>query len=262
MDILLRWYPEYKHVFVYDNAPSHLKRPDGTLSARKMPKGPSDKFFPEVNQRDANGNLVHRPDGKVAKVKMQMEPATFANGKPQSLYFPIDHPKAGWFKGIDEILSERGISTAGKKLECPKFKCPAESTDCCARRMLFSQPDFINVPSILEAQCQARGFDLILLPKFHCELNPIEQCWGYAKRIYRFYPESSREEDLRKNTLEALEQVPLLTIRRFFTQSMRFMDAYARGLNGRQAAWAARKYKGHCVLPESIMNELFDQNIT
>ena len=27
--------------------------------------------------------------------------------------------------------------------------------------------------------------------------------------------------------------------------SRRFMDAYERGLNGRQAAWAARKYKGH-----------------
>ena len=34
------------------------------------------------------------------------------------------------------------------------------------------------------------------------------------------------------------------------------MDAYARGLNGRQEAWAARKYKGHRVLPESLMRDL------
>ena len=34
------------------------------------------------------------------------------------------------------------------------------------------------------------------------------------------------------------------------------MDAYARGLNGKQAAWAARKYKGHRVLPESLMRDL------
>ena len=32
---------------------------------------------------------------------------------------------------------------------------------------------------------------------------------------------------------------------RFANRSHRFMDAYARGLNGQQAAWAARKYKGH-----------------
>jgi len=32
-------------------------------------------------------------------------------------------------------------------------------------------------------------------------------------------------------------------------------------LNGRQAAWAARKYKGHRVLPESLMDDLEKANI-
>ncbi|KAE9406945.1 hypothetical protein BT96DRAFT_736878, partial [Gymnopus androsaceus JB14] len=62
---------------------------------------------------------------------------------------------------------------------------------------------------------------------------------------YRFYPESSREEDLHRNTLEALEQVPLITICRFVVWTYQFMDTYAQGLNGRQAAWAACKYRGH-----------------
>jgi hypothetical protein len=34
------------------------------------------------------------------------------------------------------------------------------------------------------------------------------------------------------------------------------MDPYIKGLNGRQAAWAARQYKGHCVLPETLMDDL------
>lgn len=34
------------------------------------------------------------------------------------------------------------------------------------------------------------------------------------------------------------------------------MDAYIKGLNGAQAAWAARKYHGHRVLPENILREL------
>jgi hypothetical protein len=34
------------------------------------------------------------------------------------------------------------------------------------------------------------------------------------------------------------------------------MDAYDRGLNGRQAAWAARKYRGHRVSPQNILDEL------
>ncbi|KAJ6614479.1 hypothetical protein B0H10DRAFT_2221215 [Mycena sp. CBHHK59/15] len=34
-------YPEFDHVFVYDNATTHKKRTEGSLSARSMPKGPS-----------------------------------------------------------------------------------------------------------------------------------------------------------------------------------------------------------------------------
>jgi hypothetical protein len=34
------------------------------------------------------------------------------------------------------------------------------------------------------------------------------------------------------------------------------MDAYRKGLNGRQAAWASKKYHGHRVIPQSILLEL------
>lgn len=43
---------------------------------------------------------------------------------------------------------------------------------------------------------------------------------------------------------------------RFAARSRRFMDGYRWGLNGKQAAWASKKYRGHRVLPESIMPEL------
>jgi hypothetical protein len=94
------------------------------------------------------------------------------------------------------------------------------------------------------------------LLKFHCELNFIEQCWGWAKTIYRTYPESSREEQLVSNTISALELIPLSMMRKFANRSLQFMDAYKRGLNGQQAAWASRKYRGHCILPIDIMDEL------
>ncbi|OJA16043.1 hypothetical protein AZE42_13160 [Rhizopogon vesiculosus] len=38
-------------------------------------------------------------------------------------------------------------------------------------------------------------------------------------------------------------------MRRIAIRSSRFMDAYHKGLNGSQAAWAAKKYRGHRVLP-------------
>jgi len=34
------------------------------------------------------------------------------------------------------------------------------------------------------------------------------------------------------------------------------MDAYQRGLSGAQAAWANKKYHGHQLLPEKIMDEI------
>ena len=34
------------------------------------------------------------------------------------------------------------------------------------------------------------------------------------------------------------------------------MDAYRKGLTGKQAAWASKKYKGHRVLPNTILAEL------
>ncbi|KAJ7196394.1 hypothetical protein GGX14DRAFT_403342 [Mycena pura] len=40
---------------------------------------------------------------------------------------------------------------------------------------------------------------------------------------------------------------------KFSTRSERFMDAYRKGLDGCQAAWAGKKYRGHRVLPKNIL---------
>jgi hypothetical protein len=53
-----------------------------------------------------------------------------------------------------------------------------------------------------------------------------------------------------------LQESPLIPFLRFAIRSSRFIDAYHKGLNGSQAAWAAKKYRGHRVLPSSILDEL------
>jgi transposase len=60
--------------------------------------------------------------------------------------------------------------------------------------------------------CAEWGFKVMFLPKYHCELNFIEQCWGHAKWTYRQYPQSLKEKDLERNMLAALESVPLKTM--------------------------------------------------
>jgi hypothetical protein len=210
MSILEKDYPDEDHVLVFDNVRTHLKRADDALSARTMPKWPSSTWGVSVS---TNG-----PDGKPLKGKIRMGDGRLPNGDPQSLYFPEGpNDKSGWFKGMSQILVERGYTNAPNlKAQCKDFKCPGDGKDdCCCRRIMYSQPDFANVESVLEASCRARGFDVIFLPKFHCELNFIEQCWGFAKRIYRMKDSSSSAAALEKNVIDSLDAVLMLAIRRY-----------------------------------------------
>ncbi|KZT27184.1 hypothetical protein NEOLEDRAFT_1155206 [Neolentinus lepideus HHB14362 ss-1] len=255
MYILNEHYPDEEHVFVYDNATTHLARRSDALSARKMPLYPPKEknFLCEVKHGD--GSISH----------IQMQNGTFPDGTPQSFY-----DEKGWFKGMKKIIEER--VDKGTKIpdprqqrilaQCTKFKCPPGQKDCCCRHILYSQPDFVHQKSILEEHCKAQGFKVMFFLKFHCELNFIEQCWGYAKRVYREFPASSTEADLVANGTAALNAVPISLMRKFSIRSQRFMDAYRRGLNGSQAAWASKKYRGHRVLPESILKELEAAKVT
>jgi hypothetical protein len=95
------------------------------------------------------------------------------NGDPQSFYFPDDHPSMpGWFKGMEQIIKERGLWPAeGLNAQCPNFHCPPGQTDCCCRRLLFSQPDFVDQKSQLQELIESRGHLCDFYPKYHCELN-------------------------------------------------------------------------------------------
>ena len=219
MDILERHYPDEKHVLLFDNATTHQKQADDALSASKMPKftpKPGKNWGVETNVIGADGKPVYGADGKLLKQKVPMANGTFADGSPQEFYFPTGHVREGVFKGMAVILEERGFVDAPKlRAQCKDFKCAKGATSCCCRRILYNQPDFIDVKSNLEIICEARGFQVIFLPKFHCEINFIEQCWGYAKRVYQHFPVSSKEADLERNVLEALESVPLESMRRY-----------------------------------------------
>ena len=52
--------------------------------------------------------------------------------------------------------------------------CPFENDNCCMACLLSKQEDFTNQISMLETVIQEAGHKCIFLPKFHCELNPIE----------------------------------------------------------------------------------------
>lgn len=200
-----------EHVFLYDNATTHTMRAPDALSARKMPVN-----MPELSITGRKNFLCSKKDECGREHLVPMRDACFADGTPQKLYLVN-----GLFKGMRTLIQERCNKGANLpdprslKAQCGKsFKCPPGRTDCCCRRVLFSEPDFVNQKSLLEEYAEARGFTVLFLPKFHCELNFLEQVWGFSKRVYREFPASTLELDLEQNALAALDSVPLLTMHR------------------------------------------------
>ncbi|QRW10291.1 DDE superfamily endonuclease [Ceratobasidium sp. AG-Ba] len=253
MAIVKKQYPNEDHVFVFDNATIHTKLPENLPNVSKMTLGPSQKV----------GGEEIGPSGE--KIKINFAPATLPDGTTQQLYHPSDHPiekLRGAFKGMATILEERNVPNARKlKLVCAatddnKQGCLPGSTNCCARRTMMNQPDILAQKSIIQTLAEAEGFSVLYLPKYHCELNPIEQCWGAAKRVYRDSPFSSLEADLKRNMLTALDSVKLESIRRFAARSQRFVHAYLAGLSGSQAAWAMKKFRGHRIIPQALLQEM------
>jgi hypothetical protein len=190
-----------------------------------------------VNNPSAAGPSSHPP---TASKRGKVQKMTNRRGEP---------------KGLQTVLKERGWDT--KKFKRAKCKpvCPFESQNCCMARVLSQQDDFVNQPSMLESLIKERGHLCIFLPKFHCELNPIEMYWGWCKYRYRQTSKKTFAE-AKENALEYLDACPTDVIRRFIQRSWRFMSVYRLGLTGNIAAWAVRKQKSHRACNESILAEI------
>ncbi|EUC54171.1 hypothetical protein RSOL_032510 [Rhizoctonia solani AG-3 Rhs1AP] len=122
-------YPHAEHVFIYDNATKHTKRRENALSVTKLTIGHSPNFSDIIGTNE-----------KGEKIRQRMCDGVMPDGSPQCLYHPPDHPNEdlrGDFKGIAQILRERGIDPKGLKLTCTGERgCDRLVGGCCARRVL------------------------------------------------------------------------------------------------------------------------------
>ena len=146
-----------------------------------------------------------------------MRSGTLPNGEPQLFYFPEDHPSMpGWFKGMEVIIRERGLWPEEGDLlaQCPGFRCPPGRADCCCRCILFLQPDFVSQKSQLQELIESRGHLCDFYPKYHCELNFIEQYWGAAKLRFRMAGRAATLDEMERKVIQSLDDVSLLHIRR------------------------------------------------
>jgi hypothetical protein len=110
-----------------------------------------------------------------------------------------------WFKGMELIIHERGLWLArGLKAQCANFHCPPRHTDCYCRRLLFSQPDFINQKSQVQELVELCGHFCDFYPKYHCELNFFEQYWGAVKLRFQSMAHATTLEKMEKQVISFL----------------------------------------------------------
>ena len=161
-------------------------------------------------------------------------------------------PKGTWLLPWGE--EDQGEMHETKVPWSTAYPPPADQPPCCLARILQNHKDFREQESAIASAIKGRGHKCLFLPKFHCELNPIEMYWGYGKTRYRQVQKSSFEE-AKKQVPIALDACPTETLRRFCNRSFRFMDAYRKGLSIKAAAWCVKKQKGHRAISEGVMKE-------
>ena len=134
----------------------------------------------------------------------------FWDGKVQSMN------RGGIPKGMKQVLEERGIDTCGM-------------TAACMKEVLGSHSDFKDQKSKVEILLNSKGHLAYFLPKFHCDLNPIERVWGQSKRYTKAYSKYTIQS-LRVNIPRGLDSVTVENIRNYFRKAREYMFAYLEGV--------------------------------
>ena len=152
---------------------------------------------------------------------------TIYNGKLQRMTFPD-----GTQKGLIAVLQERGVNVREMKIDEMKAT-------------LSSFSDFKTEKTVIEHYLHGCGHGCLFLPKFHCELNPIERCWGQAKRYTRALCNYTLP-GLRKTIPKGFQSITMENIQNFFTKSRNYMFAYMEGLEaGTALELQMKEYKSH-----------------
>jgi hypothetical protein len=151
IDIFEAAHPNKQSLFIFDQSSAHASLPPNALRAFEMNKSDGGK------QRVQRDTII--PDSN---------PTEALRGRVQTMTLPDGRPK-----GLQRVLEERGFKVSHLRTKCAPV-CPIENQDCCMARLLSQQDDFKNQESMLETYIRSRGHECIFLPKFHCELNPIE----------------------------------------------------------------------------------------
>ena len=89
----------------------------------------------------------------------QSRETQFGVGKHKKMVLPD-----GTAKGMKLVLDVKGLNAEKMRKKLSKFE------------------DFSCQMTLLEGLVRSKGHVCLYLPKYHCELNPIERNWCHAKK--------------------------------------------------------------------------------
>jgi hypothetical protein len=144
-------HPGCRALFIFDQSSAHASLGPDALCAFDMNRSDGGK---QQKQKDTIIPMSN-PDPCYRGLLQKM---TLENGEA---------------KGLQQTLEERGFNITGMRAKCSPV-CPIENEGCCMAWCLSQQEDFRHQRSLLEKTISDQGHLCVFLPKFHCELNPIE----------------------------------------------------------------------------------------
>ena len=238
-------FPGKTFVFLFDWSSGHDKKPvDSVILGNMRLKwgGKQPLMRPSTILED-----YASPDPDIYRILKKGEPQhfIFQENDPPPFYELTAQDYVGKPKGVKQIAYERGLWRDGMVLR------DNNNPERSLFHVLQKCPDFQQfVKSILQEEIEKSGHVCDFLPKFHCELSPIERVWAKSKRYVRDYADDTRQtmtKNVKKSFL--LDNLPSETVIRFFGKSMDYAVAYHKGDSVVSAIMAVKKKSHRAVLP-------------
>jgi hypothetical protein len=112
------------------------------------------------------------------------------------------------------------------------------------RAALKACPEFAEVKNGIQVIWERRGRRMVLLPKFHPELNPIERCWSWI-RWWVNQRNDGTVITLSSNLQRAWRNMDALSISKYWRKARDYAAAYRDGVKSGLIEKVLKERKRH-----------------
>ena len=252
-------YADKVGLFIFDWSSGHAKMPDTAWNPSAMNLGyggnsAANKFKNEMVL------LEDFPNSPIGLQKDHVQYLCFKEDDRTWNSKALKPADVGKVKGLRQLLWERGMwkdhaMEGGKRVKGTGMTIDGryfdgakwvKDKDMSAKHVLKSCLDIMMEDSELKVSIVQRNHMCDFLPKFHCELNPIEMVWGRSKHFTRERCDFDYERMLGR-IMESYKKgnLPVSLIRKYCIHARDYLRAYTEGHPGGDAERMQKVYASH-----------------